>query len=255
MKAISLALFLFVSALGLSAQTAVPVRLAAAANLASIAQPLEQAFQKAYPQDVAEFTFGSSGALVAQIENGAPFDIFLSADMGFAQKLAQAGFASSEVKPYALGKLVLFSTKHLNLARGLNVLTSAQVNQIANCNPQLAPYGKAAEQALQALGLWESLQAKIVTAQDIAQALQFTLEGTDAGFVNLSALLTPQMSAKYQQGRDWVMVDPHLYQPIQQGFVEVKGHSSSPAVADFEKFLFSSQAQKVFVQFGYGIPQ
>ena len=97
---------------GLGAQSISTVRVAAAANLSSFEQPLRRAFQQVYPNDVLVLTFASSGALVTQIENGAPYDIFLSADMGFAQKLYDDGFASSTVAPYALGKLALLSTKN-----------------------------------------------------------------------------------------------------------------------------------------------
>jgi molybdate transport system substrate-binding protein len=229
------------------------VSVAAAANLASVADLLETAFENAYPGEKAEFTFGSSGNLVTQIVNGAPFDIFLSADMGFAEKLAKTGLTVGQVRPYAVGKLALFSVKGLDLSQGLNVLLDPSVTQIANCNPELAPYGRAAQQALMKLKLWNKIQSKILVAQDITQALQFTLQGADVGFVNLSALKTPRL-AHYIEGTDWIEVDPSLYQPIEQGFVVVKASAQKQAVLDFSNFLLSPAAQAVFVAYGYGKP-
>ncbi|NNM67446.1 MAG: molybdate ABC transporter substrate-binding protein [Spirochaetales bacterium] len=241
--------------MGLAALVAEPhrVSVAAAANVASVAPELETAFEKAYPGDKAEFTFGSSGNLVTQIINGAPFDVFLSADMGFAQKLAETGLTFGPVQPYAVGKLALFSLKGLNLSQGLNVLLDPRVTQIASSDPRLAPYGRAAQQALMKLHLWNKLQGKILVAQDVTQALQFSLQGADAGFVNLSALKTSKLTL-YVEGKDWIEVDPSLYRPIEQGFVVLQARALNQAVVDFRDFLLSPAAQAVFTSFGYGKP-
>jgi len=229
------------------------ITVAAAANLSAVAPELAKAFHSSYPQDEAVFTFGSSGSLVTQITYGAPFDVFLSADMSFANKLFQAGLTQKEAEPYAVGKLVLFTAKHLDLADGLRVVTSVQVRQVVNCNPELAPYGLAAKQALERSNLWDEVQSKLVSAQNITQAVQFTLTGADIGFINLSAVFTPAL-AGFKEGKDWILIDQTLYDPIRQGYVVLKGSQNKQAVIDFDAFLHSSAAHAVFARYGYGTP-
>jgi len=230
------------------------VSIAAAANISAVAPSLSAAFAQKYPAYQAEFTFGASGALVTQILNGAPYKVFLSADTGFAQKLVDAGQADGKVAVYAVGKLILLTTKKLDLSKGIAVLTDPSVVQFANCNPETAPYGRAAQEALAKAGLLDAVKSKLVMAQDVTQALQFTLTSTDAGFVNKSALYSKAAKPYDKEGVFWIEVDPKLYTPIQQGFVVVKGAASDPGVAAFVAFLSSPEARSIFASFGYGTP-
>ncbi len=230
------------------------VSVAAAANISSVAPALGEAFSKAYPAYRAEFTFGSSGALVAQLMNGAPFQVFMSADTSFPRKLAEAGDTEGPVKTYAVGTLIFLTTKKLDLSKGLAVLADPSVTQFANCNPETAPYGKAAQEALLKAGILDRVRSKLVLAQTVTQALQFTLTSTDAGFVNKSALYTKEVKPYDKEGEYWFAVDPSLYSPITQGFVVMKGEGSKPAVSAFARFLSSPEARAVFAAFGYGSP-
>ncbi len=243
-------LALFLVAAGAQAKVSV----AAAANISSVAPALSEAFAAKYPAYMAEFTFGASGALVTQIMNGAPFQVFMSADTSFPQKLVDAGDTEGPVVPYAVGSLIFLTTKKLDLSKGLAVLTDPSVAQFANCNPATAPYGKAAQEALERAGIFDKVQSKLVVAQTVTQALQFTLTSVDAGFVNKSALYSKEVKPYDKEGAYWFAVDPSLYSPIIQGFVVMKGNGSRQAVAAFARFLSSPEAVAVFASFGYGSP-
>jgi len=230
------------------------VAVAAAANISAVAPSLSAAFARRYPGDKAELTFGASGSLVTQLLNGAPFDMFLSADTSFAQKLVDAGAAVGPVKVYATGTLILLTTKKLDLSKGLAVLADPSVAQFASTNPEVAPYGRAAQEALAKTGLLEKVRAKMVIGQNVTQTLQFTLTGADAGFVNKSALFTPEVAPYNREGQYWFAVDPSLYAPINQGYVVMKSAAARSAVTAFADFLSSAEAKAVFASFGYSTP-
>jgi molybdate transport system substrate-binding protein len=230
------------------------VSVAAASNISAVAPALAEAFATAHPGYKAGFTFGASGALVTQLMNGAPFQVFLSADTAFPQKLVDAGETEGPVRVYATGALILLSTRRLELSKGLAILADPSVSQFANSNPETAPYGRAAEEALRNSGLLEALRSKLVLAQNVTQALQFTLTSVDAGFVNRSALYSKEVQAWDREGEYWLAVDPSLYSPIRQGFVVMKAAASDPAVSAFASFLSSPEAGAVFAAFGYGLP-
>ena len=230
------------------------VTIAAAANLSSVKDQLGAAFVKKYPQYQAEFTFGSSGSLVTQIKNGAPFQVFMSADTAFAQALVDAKLALGRAQVYTLGKLIFLTTKKLDLSKGLAVLEDPAVLHWANCNPETAPYGRAAKEALTKAGIYDAVAPKLVTAQNVTQALQFTLASADAGFVNKSALYTKEVQPYDKEGSFWFEVDPSLYAPIEQAFVILKTAQDSKAAAAFGDFLLSREGQEVFEASGYGKP-
>jgi molybdate transport system substrate-binding protein len=230
------------------------VVVAAASNLSALKVPLSEAFSKKHPGYAAEFVFGASGALVAQIESGAPYQVFMSADRGFAQAAADAGMAVGQPETYAIGKLLLFSAIPVDLSKGLAILADPAVSKWANCNPETAPYGRAAKEALASAGLYERVSPKLVTAQSVTQALQFALSGADAGFINKSALYASEMRRYDAEGKYWIEVDPRLYAPIEQACVLLSKGASSPAARAFVGFLRSPEAKSVFAAFGYGTP-
>ncbi|MDA8425591.1 MAG: molybdate ABC transporter substrate-binding protein [Treponema sp.] len=230
------------------------VRVAAAANVSSVADRLSSAFERSYPQYRLQFIFGASGALVTQILNGAPYQVFLSADSEFPRKLVDAGYTDGPEKVYAVGTLIFLSTRKLDLSKGLAVLADPSVTRFAICNPETAPYGRAALEALVKAGLYESVKPKLVTAQTVTEALQYTLTGVDAGFVNKSALYSKDVKPYDREGRYWFAVDPSLYAPIYQAFVVVKGASASAGVRAFVAFLSSPASKAIFASYGYGTP-
>lgn len=230
---------------------------AAAANISSLGDPLKAAFAKACPGVRLDFVFGASGALTTQIQNGAPYQVFMSADTGFPDKLSRAGLTAGEPVVYAQGALVLLSTRPLDFKRGLDVLKDPGVAQFVIANPVTAPYGKAAQETLEHAGLWKELQPKLVTAQTISQAVQFTLTAAGVGFVNKSALYTKELAPYNREGVNWIEINPLAHSPIEQAFVVLKGPAGAEpgaAAKAFADFLVSDAGRDVFARFGYVLP-
>ncbi len=251
-----IALFSILPSIALSAAPAkAKLTIAAAANLTSVAADLASAFRAVHPDIALDFVFGASGALTTQIQNGAPFQVFMAADTGFPDRIVKAGLAAGDWKVYARGKLVLLSATPRDFSRGFGLLTAPNVERIAIANPETAPYGKAAVQALRAAGVWDAVKAKAVTAQNIAQAVQYTLAAADLGFVNKSALYTKDLAAYAdKEGVNWMEIDPGTHDPIDQAFVVLKAAGGDPAAAAFAAFLASDAGRKVFLAAGYAVP-
>ncbi|MFA6508403.1 MAG: molybdate ABC transporter substrate-binding protein, partial [Treponemataceae bacterium] len=196
------------------------------------------------------------GALNTQIRNGAPFQIFMSADNTFPAKLYVDGFAAGPEKVYATGALILLSSTARDFSAGLAILNDGSVERFAIANPETAPYGKAALEALTALGLWETIKVKAVTAQTITQAVQYTVTATGLGFVNKSALYTKDLAPfTDKEGVNWIAVDPSTHAPIEQAFIVIKSAANDPAAKAFADFLSSDAAKTVFKKFGYSVPK
>ena len=196
-------------------------------------------------------SYGATGKFYAQIKNGAPFEVLLSADDDIPAKLVKEGAAVSGSQfTYALGKLVLWSSRPAVVdAQGL-VLKSGDFKHIALANPKLAPYGAAAVQTLQALGLYDSLSPKFVTGENITQTHQFVSTGNALlGFVALSQVL---VNGKIE-GSSWV-VPAKLYTPIRQDAVILENGKGKPAAEALMKYLQSAKATAVVKSFGYELP-
>jgi molybdate transport system substrate-binding protein len=229
------------------------ISVAAAADLAFCLDDLDAAFQKAHPGATIQPTTGSSGNFFAQIENGAPFDVFLSADLDYPRKLAEAGFAAAgSLTPYATGRLVLWALKpDLDVKRGLKLLSDAAVRKVAIANPDHAPYGRAAKAALQHEGLWETLQPKIVLGENIAQTLQFVQSGNaDAGLVARSLALSPKLAG---QGH-FVEVPEEFHPRLEQGAILTKRGAAKPDAKAYLEFLRGPEARAILAHFGFGPP-
>ncbi|SRR6266567_632818 len=235
-----------------AAQTA--VRVAAAADLEPVLPPILEQFQKETGIH-AEASFQASAALTTQIQNGAPFDVFLSADLGYPQKLISAGLAqglgdgeAGTPIIYARGTLVLWTRKdtHLPLP-SLEMLQRPEVTRIAIANPERAPYGRAAMATLQKRGLYEALKPRLVTAENIAQAAQFVDTGNaDVGFISLTSASTPRLTA---DGRYFV-VPADLYPPIEQGAVLVTKSAHRIEAKKLLVFLMSTPVQQEMRKYG-----
>lgn len=229
------------------------VAVAAAANLTYVLGPLDHEFERQNPGITVTGEIGSSGSLVAQIKNGAPYDVFLSADMDFPRKLiAEGGAEATSLVPFAYGKLILWTTRPgLDLSSIANVVRNVGVRRIAVANPKLAPYGRAAEEVLSKLGLTAAAAPKLVYGENITQTAQFVSSGNaDAGFVAFSLVTAPNLKEK---GR-WIEVPAALYKPIAQGAVLTTRGASSEAARTYLRFLATPEARTVFSRFGYGLP-
>jgi molybdate transport system substrate-binding protein len=251
----------FVAIAALFAQSAfaadvATIRIAAAANLAGTLEGIAKGYEDATPGVKVEITFASSGALSTQIRNGAPYDLFLSADVATAKKLFDDGFATEAPRVYATGVLCVASKLGVDPSGGLAFLLDVKYKTVAIAQPELAPYGLAAKQALTAKGLWDKVQAKLVFGQNIGQVNQYVTTGaSDSGFVNLSAIVTDKAYAYGdRKGIAWAKVPPALYSPIEQAGVAVKRDASlAPKAKAFLDYLIKGEGKKALEKSGYGV--
>lgn len=224
------------------------VKVAAAANLRFVFDEIKTAYTRENPKSNVSAIFGSSGALLQQILNGAEFDVFMAADNSFPVKLKDQGAASGEMKVYALGKMVLWSNM-LDVSKGLDILTDPSVKKIAVAKPELAPYGDRAIAILKQAGLYEKVKDKIIYADNISQTAQFAQTGNaEVAFLAMSLTLTPDMKGSVY------LIDPKMYKPVEQAMILVKGWKVNPEAAKFMKFVLSPQCEPIFEKFGYIVP-
>jgi len=237
---------LFTSSLTVNAQN---IRVAAAANL----QPVMEVLQKDFKQKTGitiDAAIGSSGKLVAQISNGAPFDVFLSADMTFPETLFKNGFAKEKPVVYASGSLIICSTQNIGFENWERLLLSARIKKIAIANPAIAPYGKAAEQSLRDKGILDDAKSKAVYGESISQVNTYITTGVaDIGFTTQS--LVKELGDK--TSLFYTVVDPKTYDPILQGIVILKHGATNPAAGKFYRYILSPAAKSIFKAYGYRV--
>jgi molybdate transport system substrate-binding protein len=225
--------------------------IAAAADLHYAMDALIVNYRSTHPQDMIDVTYGSSGTLLIQIEQGAPFDLFFSADSDYPLQLVARGDALSAPVPYAMGHIVLWSASVD--ARKLEVkdLAATKFDRIAIANPQHAPYGKRAEQALRAAGVWSVVQSRLVYGDNIAQASQFAMSGNvKVGIVAQSLALEPKMAAH----GTYALIHASLYQPLVQSFVLTRHGASNPLAKDFAQYVQGGTARAVLRRYGFELP-
>lgn len=228
--------------------------IAAASDLVFCLEDLHRAFAKVHPDITLRATTGASGNIFAQINNGAPFDVYLSADMRYPRELIKAGLADEgSLTLYAIGHLVVWTASdEIDISEGVRSLTRGSVHKVAIANPEHAPYGRAARAALEYFNLWDVLKGKLVFGENIAQTAQFVETGNaDAGVVALSIVLAPNLKWK---GR-WIAVPEHAYPPLEQGAVITKAGTTNPASAAYIEFLASREARRIFDRFGFRLPE
>ena len=231
------------------------ISVAAAADLAAVLSLLTANYQKQTGREV-KVSFGASGTLTSQIQNGAPFDIFLSADEAYPQQLVQAGLADSRSQyRYARGTLILWAPTTSNLDvenRGAQALLDPAVSKVAMANPHYAPYGRAAEAALKHLGLYEKIFSKLVIGENIAQTAQFVESGNaQAGFLALSTAMSPAMRGK---GKYWV-VPAEAYPPLDQAVVVLSRSKEKPAAQQFIQYLQKPESIQLLKSYGFVLPE
>lgn len=250
MKIYRLVFLSFVCALASWGQT---ITVAAAANLKYTLDDLAVAFTKESGIEVKPI-FGASGKLTQQIKSGAPFDMFMSADVEFPSKLASEGYVVGATKVYAYGTLVLWSATGADLSKGVGGLTSDVVKKIAIANPKTAPYGVEAMNVMKFHKVDGALSSKLITGESISQVGNFvTTKAVDVGFMAKSIVLSPEMKNVGQ----WVEVDPKSYNPIDQAMVVLKNGTPENQIAakKFYNFLQTPKAHEIFKRFGYIVPK
>ena len=226
------------------------INIAVAANVSYAINELIAEFNKTNPDTKVEVVLGASGKFTTQIQNGAPFDIFLSADMKFPETLEKENLTSTKPVIYAQGSLAMLSIKPLDFSKGIALVTNKSIEKIAIANPKTAPYGTAAIEALKNANLLEKIENKFVYAESISQAVTYAMTAADVGFIAKSSLYDEKMS-KYKENINWISIDPKLYTPIDQGIVVLKRAKNNKEAHAFYNFILSKEAKDIFLKFGY----
>ena len=251
MKRVSQSLLAMSALLGFaSVAIAGEVQVAVAANFTAPMQKIAAEFEKDTGHK-ALLTFGATGKFYAQIKNGAPFEVLLSADQETPARLEQEGATANGSRfTYAIGKLVLWSTREAIVDSKGDVLKRGGFDHIALANPKLAPYGAAAMEAMKALGVAESLAPKFVQGENIAQTYQFiSTANALLGFVAMSQVYE---NGKLKSGSAWI-VPSNLYSPIRQDAVILDKGKGSAAAAALMKYLKSDKVKAVIKSYGYDL--
>ncbi len=224
-----------------------PLRIAAASDLQQVMPTLLERFKALKGVDVSP-TFGASGQLSQQIKQGAPFDVYLSANRKFVDDLAKDGSIDVQsVKVYALGRLALIVRDDVEApARTLDDLKDPAIKRFAIANPETAPYGAAAKQALLSAGLWDVLEPKKVQSETVRQALQFVQSG------NVEAALVATAMARVDGVRS-VMIDPKLHDPIVQALGVVGGSRKKGDASEFARFLTDGEGRTLLREAGFHV--
>jgi len=226
------------------------IRVAAAADLKFAMVELAQKFEEQGGAKV-EVTYGSSGNFSSQMQNGAPFDVFFSADVDYPRRLAAAGVAEpGTMYEYAIGRIVIWAPPDakVDVARdGWRALLDARVQKIAIANPQHAPYGRAAMAAMQKAGIYEQVKTKLVYGENISQAAQFVQSGSaQAGIVALSLAVSPGM----KDGESWV-VPAEMHPPIEQAAIVLRAAQNKSGATAFLEFVASAKGREILARFGF----
>jgi molybdate transport system substrate-binding protein len=229
------------------------LKIAAASDLNFAFKDLVAEFEKK-TGDRVKLTSGSSGNFYSQIENGAPFDLYFSADIRYPQKLIEGGHGIADsLYKYAVGRIVLWvpTGSAVTIDKGLESLAASTVRKVSIANPKHAPYGRAAVAALEHFKLYDTVKNKLVMGENISQAAQFVESGaSDAGIIALSLAMAPTMKAA---GKYWeVPADAHP--PIEQGAVVLKRSANQEKAREFLRFLQGSEGQEIMRRYGFLLP-
>jgi len=209
------------------------------------------AFKQANAADEVEVIYGPSGKIHTQFQENAPYDLYFSADIGFPRELVKAGFAASDAKPYAFGRIVLWSATMDATKMTLASLTDPKIIRVAIANPKHAPYGKRAEEALRASGLWEKVEPKLVYGENIAHTAQFVQTGNaQAGLIARALAVNPELANK----GGYYLIPDNLHEPLEQGFIITKRAEGNALAKRFADYMGSKPARAVMVKYGFVLP-
>lgn len=229
------------------------INIAVAANVSYAIGELKEQFQKIYPNSKLRVTLGSSGKLTALIKNGAPYDLFISANMQYPQYLYDNGLTVDAPKLYAKGTLALFSSSKNDFTLGLDLLKNKSISKIAIANVKTAPYGKAALEVLNNSGLYGNVKHKLIYAESVSQTVSYAMTAADIGFIAASSLYSPKMK-KFKKDIHWKEINSKLYTPIEQGIVLLKRSKGNQTALNFYNFMLSSETKIILKKYGYITP-
>jgi molybdate transport system substrate-binding protein len=238
---------------GVNFVVAEEITIAAASDLNFAFKEIVTEYEKTTGNHV-KLTLGSSGNFFAQIQNGAPFDLYFSADIAYPRKLEEAGLTvSGSLYPYAIGRIVMWAGKDslLDLSKGLEILREPTIKKIAIANPKHAPYGRAAVAAMEYFKVYDQLKDKLVLGENISQTAQFVDSGAaDVGIIALSLALAPPMQAA---GRYWE-IPADAYPLIEQGAVMLMGGKNQESAKSFLSFIQGAEGQTMMQRYGFVVP-
>jgi len=225
------------------------IKVAVAANLSAVIKALGQDFKQKTGITI-EPIVGASGNLTTQVKNGAPFDVFLSADMDFPSTLFKDGFSAKKPVVYARGSLIICSSQDIGFDNWERVLLTNRIKKIAIANPSIAPYGKAANEVLKQKGILDNVQNKIVTGESISQVNTYITTGVaEVGFTTQALVKEPANKFKLY----WALIDPKSYAPIEQGMVLLKHGETNADAKKFYDYVLSPAAKAIFKEYGYHV--
>ncbi|RDI98128.1 molybdate ABC transporter substrate-binding protein [Dyella solisilvae] len=225
------------------------ITVAAAADLHNAMDKLVASYRESHPGSTVEVVYGASGMLLNQIEQGAPFELFFSADSSYPQQLVAHGKAGGAPVPYAMGHLVMWSASIDMSQVKVADLSQPRFGRIAIANPQHAPYGKRAEQALRAAGVWDAVQSRLVYGENIAQTAQFAQSG------NATVGLIAESLAKASPVKgSYVLVPSSMHEPLQQSFVLTQRGAGNALAKDFAQYVQSPPARAILAGYGFSLP-
>ncbi len=229
------------------------LNIAVAANVSYAIDDLIKKFNEKNPDTKVLVTLGSSGKLTAQIKNGAPYEIFMAANMKYPDTLYAEKIAITEPIVYAQGSLAILSAKQRDYSKGINLVKENAITKIAIANPKTAPYGKASVKAMKNAKIYDDVVSKFVYGESISQTVSYAVTAADLGFIAKSSLYSDKMK-KYKEGINWTDVDPKFYTPINQGIVILKNAKDKKEAKAFYDFMLSDEAKKIFKEYGYLVP-
>lgn len=227
--------------------------IAAAADLKFALDETVHTYRKNNPQDEISVVYGSSGKLFTQIQQGAPYDLYFSADIDYPKRLLTEGLTAGQVTPYALGRIVLWAPKAQRDASKMSLedLVNPQIQRIAIANPKHAPYGKRAEEALKATKVWSQIEPKLIYGENISQTAQFVqTHNAEVGIIALSLALGTELAA---QGNYWLIPD-NLHTPLMQGFVVTKRAEHHELAQKFSRFMTTPDVRQIMRKYGFTLP-
>lgn len=225
--------------------------IAAASDLKFAMDEIIASFEATHPRDEIGVVYGSSGKFHAQIQQGAPIDIFFSADVAFAKSLRAEGLAVSEPTFYAIGRIVLWSATRDASKMSLKELNDPTLHKVAIANPAHAPYGKRAEEALRSVGLWEKLRDKLVIGENVAQTAQFAQTGAaDIGVIALSLAINPELRSK----GGYALIPDTLHSPLEQAYVITRRGGEKALSKVFARYMTSTEARRIMIRYGFALP-
>lgn len=236
-----------------AASSAAPIRVAAAADLAFAFEDVGRAFEKKTGQKVV-FSFGSTGLLAKQISEGAPYDAFAAANMSFIDDVVKSGACLGDTKSlYAIGRIALWGKKGSGVPKSVDELSQPRFAKIAMANPDHAPYGLAAKQAMTKSGVWNAVSSKMVYGENVQQTLQFAESG------NAEVAIVALSLAVVTEEGEYALVDSTLHDPLEQALVVCKGSAASggsmqPAARDFTRFVGSEPGRAIMRRYGFLLP-